>query len=257
MSIEAQAGIVDLLYGVTHDQGVAYQPGAVYEGSVAAFICEMRDGEARFTSAGPLESVEAAIDLLEPELRAWELSAELSTGRCALTFVYHNGSMRAPVTAGVTLMAGTARLAFETYRPLLTQTFAAYPAPPNASLRVDATVEILAFHLRKMREPDSFFSAHAYAICTFAKHAHRNNGHRAEDALNLDRGFIGHLQTLATERGGPTEQRKAVGGTRKPAMTAQERDAIFSGCKELVLRSAQFAAGCVTAQTLPKSSLQP
>ncbi len=165
MSIEAQAGIVDLLYGVTHDQGVAYQPGAVYEGSVAAFICEMRDGEARFTSAGPLESVEAAIDLLEPELRAWELSAELSTGRCALTFVYHNGSMRAPVTAGVTLMAGTARLAFETYRPLLTQTFAAYPAPPNASLRVDATVEILAFHLRKMREPDSFFSAHAYAIC--------------------------------------------------------------------------------------------
>ena len=156
-----------LIYRVGHDATVNYDRAKPLEHDAAEFVVRIEDGIATFTMKSHCATSEAARAIVEPFIRAWELSVclDIAPGQFGMNYQDAKIIDRNP-PPGKVLVAGTGRYLVTGMDAVLQVGRATYPAPPASPMTVSPDVAAMAYRYAMYRQGKDTFGAMAYFCLT-------------------------------------------------------------------------------------------
>lgn len=231
--------VVWLLYAVSSNP--AYQMGeaVVREGELDGFRFRVTRKEAMFTATRHFSSVEDARAVLDPQLKAWELSAALEHAPGVLEFEFRQPSvLDRPLAPGE--LRGTVMMIFGGKVTPSVQ-INSVPPPPPAFVMSPMVAALAELYKLSRRAPDTLLHA-AYAMTTCVEHY---TGGEAEAArlIGMSRTAFAKINELASTRGEGAQVRKFNPGAPPKPLSGREREWLERMLKLVVERAGAAAAG--------------
>ena len=234
---------VDMLhYSIRHSEGVDYTAASPQEGRHTSFTVRIESGQATVSMVDHCATAEDARVIVEPFLRAWELSSALSDWS-GFEFVFQRADIidRSPSPRSLDAQAG-----FHAVGGLRTSEKvqkATYPTPP-VGLATDAYVEMMFDRYRNYRKGLTTLSDAANFCLTAVEHAgltalaSGKARDRAAKHFYIERMVLNKVGELCSTKGG-AEARKAIGV--KHEFSNAERTWLQEAMKKLIHRAAEVA----------------
>jgi hypothetical protein len=144
--------VESLHYLIQHSKGDDYSRAVPLDHDAAGFAVRIERSEAIVLMKEHFATPEAARAVVEPSLRAWELSSALAMWP-GITFVYQRAALidRSPNSGSHALHAASTHFALSGMVADLIVQRAAYPAPP-VEFAVDPCVDMMFDRYRRYRE---------------------------------------------------------------------------------------------------------
>jgi hypothetical protein len=245
--------VVDLSYGLQMCEGHKLAEGAKLEGEIDCFRFVLENLVATFYPLKRFRTEAEAREALEPQLRAWEISSGIPSGRIVLRFKFLSCFVQpeAPqpghvYVRGVAAMLVAGRVAF-------TLTHAKHPAP-SREFAVNDCVEDLAAQFFESRENPKALLKSAYSMVT--RLAFEFGGlPKAASALNISEPLLRKINELSTTRGVGVEVRKFKASLPRSPLSPGEREWLAAALEAVLRRTGLAAAGSPVGDALTLTSL--
>jgi hypothetical protein len=214
------------------------------------FNLHLEKGIALVTMKSDYATADEARRVVQPFLRAWEVSAALDRGKSVMRFTFVDAKVidRNP-TPGVHILVGAGALTIGAdMGATAILTMSRYPDPPPTGFSVTLDVETLwRRYERYVADRRQLLSMGYFCLSALqtihggpqTRSENRAGGQRrtkAANALGVDRAVLDKLGELTSERGDGETARKRDG--RESDLTGAEADWIQAALRELIRRQA-------------------
>ncbi len=231
--------VVSLTYSVKTVDGVTYDAPLPVEFETDDAHFHLADGKLVCHMKVHFSTAAQARSVVDPILRAWELSADLGRGRGELRFRYEDAELvdRTPpvpgTVRGYVLAAESADLLMATATASLNIIRRTYPAPPG-DFRITPDVAALWQRLQGYLEGQEPLPTMAYFCLTVLETA--AGGRREAAAMyNIEYQVLSKLGELTSARGDPRTARK-MPTPATPPLSGAEAGWIQEALKQLIWR---------------------
>ena len=229
--------VAALHYRINHADTTDYDNAPTLEHQEAEFSIRIEKGKATTTMKGYYATSEAARALVEPFLRAWELSAALVDASDNFEFVFEASEIVDREPASGVIGAGGAGMAGQSTLSAYARTKRGkYPDPP-VRLTCDADVDLIFECYRRYCAGHRSLSDACYFCLTVLERA---AGSRRDAAAHfgIDFSVLTKIGELTAQKGG-REARKISGAGVD--FTSAERTWLHQAMKMLARRAAEVA----------------
>jgi hypothetical protein len=227
--------VKSLHYSITHSEGIDYTNAPPQEGKHDAFTVRIEGGQATATMTDHFATPAAARAIVDPYLRAWELSSALSDWS-GFKFVFERADISDPSPTSGILDAQTALYLTSGMSAGAGVQKAEYPRPP-AGLAIGPDVEKMFDRYRNYREGRTTLSDAANFCLTVVKQAGGGRDGAAKH-FYIEGKVLSKLGELCATKGG-AQARKAAGTERE--FSEGERAWLEEAMKKLIHRAAEVA----------------
>jgi hypothetical protein len=220
-----------------------YAETATLVGRIDRFEFSLRHLSAFFTPLVRFATEKEACEVLDPQLRAWELSATLREGVGALTFEFVNSHVQqaAPPPGVIEATGAILGISFTGFAPNIALTHSFHPPPP-AGFAIDDDVCVLSqlFLLAKATPVTLLYVA--YCMFTYLEYSYRSLP-AASDAFAISKPVLKAISNLANSRGDGAEVRKFKRGVPRLPLLPEERRWLLEILTIIIRRAGALAAG--------------
>jgi hypothetical protein len=253
MNADDYPRIASLTFRILSSDSHKYAEEAALEGQLIGFRFQLRCRDAVFYPLTHFGSAAAALAVLTPQLRAWELQAALTEGIDVLAFKYvHAHLEKTPPQPGVELVQFAAQVVVQGFARG-TVTHNVHPSPPTG-FAVDEFVETLgALFLFAKRTPLALLYV-GYSMTTCVETYLGPKSSVAANALGFSSNVFDRINDLATNRGIGAVARKFKPGETRTPLSNGERSWLETMLELIVRRAAAVAAGEVPGEKITLSS---
>jgi len=233
--------VVALIYTIKHPADVDFENAKPLDFDCPRFFGRIENGLLRVELKEHFATHEAANEVVEPFLRAWELHSDLSVSPGEIEFRYQTAEIidRNPVIVpgthtvvslqGISLSISSASASLHVSR-------SAYPQPP-LNLAVDADIEDMQRRFRRFRKDRATLPDTAYFCLTMLEMV-GGSRKRAAGYFGIDFKVLDKVGELASNKGGRNEARKAKAVVE---YTPQERAWLDAAIKIMIRRAAEVS----------------
>jgi hypothetical protein len=229
-----------------------FSQAAAWEGDLGDFRCHLDQGNLKARPRAHYTNVDAARQVLERYLRAWELWSELNN-IIRVEFRYKSAQVvdRQPTPDSVSVVAHaeTSELVVVANDATVKLGHGEYPSPPSKDLVASPLVEELLGWVRDLREGRQRMLVLTYLFFTRLKYEYKDEVNAAA-ALKVSRKILATLRKLAAKND-PSERRKVEGPIQR--LTEAERGWITAALPRLTQQVAEIEAGSIP----PKLNMGP
>jgi hypothetical protein len=207
---------------------------------------EVSAGKLTVRPAEHYASGEEARVVIEPFLRAWEITSDLSRGVGAIRFkllsVRKIDRTPPPRVGGlVSLAAGTGTMTVTGFPVTITISQRTYPPPP-IDFRTTPEVEIAFSRWRAFRDGREPLQSMAYAVLTLVQSV-AGGRREASTTFRIEARVLATIAELSSTRGNVETLRKFKQGAKVQPLTGAESTWLEAAVRGLVQRMGQHAAG--------------
>lgn len=232
--------VVSLLYRAITDENVAFNNPPPVENETEAFQMRLADGILTFEMKEHFTSEQEARKLVEPYLRAWEISSALHFWQEVMRFEFENAEVidrnPSPRTATLTNVVGS--------MPTLTDIrginiFTHYPEPPDRFV-VSPDVETMWHRFEAYRAGRESLAVMGY-MCLTVLQASAGGRKEAAKQYGINFKVLGKLGILTTTVGDERTARKALPNHQFRPHTEAEILWIETVINRLIRRAGEWA----------------
>jgi hypothetical protein len=220
-------------------------------GTIGQFEFELIENHAKFCPTIPLNSVDAARNALEPLVASWRILSIYCQAGAGMEFKFIAGQAFESLDDERRQLDEIANSLAPPGPPILLAVnveLDSYVPPTLDGVGVNECVLDLADHyLASARAPRSRL-LHGYAMLTRVQ-TEQGNIETAARNLNVSSSWLKSIKRLTSERGVGASARKFT-RTRSTLLTNDEDAWLDMALRQLLLRSAYFAAGRVAGEKL-------
>jgi len=232
-----------LIYDLVTSTGVHGSPPPL-DVELEGFRGRLSDGRLNLVAVAEWSHLEAAREALEPQLRAWELSALLERGAHVVEFRFAAGHLEEVTPDRRDATISVSGLGVSVGMASLQVVLGRYPEPPRAA-GWNADVEAIARRYRAIVEGREPILAGGYAMLT-ALEVLAGDENRITEMFGISRRVLTRLGVITSRRGDMSTARK-VQKDLQPLDPA-EKAWLERVLPAIVRRVSQRAAGVVPTQ---------
>ena len=233
--------VVALIYEIEHDSSVDYSEAEPVDHEEDRFRILIKDKSTRAEMKEHHATESAALEVVEPYLRSWEMDAALRSHPDEFRLKFDRSEIvdRNP-TPGVVELAATIRAG----EPIVCGTLTVgkpYPKPPSGVTLNSNDREVVTLFNRferylNRREP---LPSMAYFCLTVLEGVCNANRTEAAKRYGIGKSVLASFGKLASQKGGPDAARKAVGIEEE--LTQEENRFLEAAVKAIIRRVAEVA----------------
>ena len=234
-------------YKIGCGEGTSYQDPRPLEFFNRLGRFAAKDGRLTVEPADHFADQDAALAVIDPFVRGWEIVSDLTGNIGTIRFKFEKMDIidRSPPSPGSHHLIDVQAVAWEftTSTPTIHITRRTYPDPPE-TFQTTGDVELAYQRWRAFKEGRESLQTMAYFIYTlFKSKAGGVKEAEAARVFDVDRKILGKVSELSSTRGGPATARKASSSRQFNDLTGSEKEWLNQAVRLLIRRLGEHASG--------------